>query len=1282
MIIIYFFLSTCIVGVLISPLVAGTCVGGYSQSIVGTSVQCTPCTPGTWAQAGSTSCNICPANTYSLQLATSCTNCTVHSTSFSGQSTCVCDPNFVTWGISSTLICSNYPTGQPSRQPTGQPSRQPSIRPTGQPSGIPTTLPIVRPTSQPSGQPTIKPSNTPTTQPSSMPSRQPSMQPTTQPSCQPSCQPTDRPSMNPTGQPSSAPTVQPTIRPTILPSLQPTSHPTGQPTGVPTRVKPPTSGPTNQPSSSPTAQPFGQPSSRPTAQPSSSPTKGPTSQPTALPSCQPSALPTMRPTSQPSAIPSRQPSSNPTTQPSSLPTEQPTSVPTANPSSQPTNQPSMQPTSQPSSHPTTTPTSSVHIINSTALDTSIYVAYCIGGFLFLCCCGCGICFCKTYAHKKRRQKIYNEEIVITDDEDMANIEIGGMTSSKPTPMLHSVNADGVEENIVDSTIMTLQTVQFSVNVSEITDTEKKMLNHCLILIKPHCDSAGVKYLVDATIAEAGGRIVKSAIHSGSQVRHRHLVDKHFARASKLAKEFVPENITISKKEEDDFQAVFGESWASAIERQSIYSAKAALEVLSVDAEGLRIRCNENGQHRIGKGLCVSVFKIQVTVWEPAPEQVAPEPVPEPVPEPEPEPPPPVDMFAVKKPRKTQAEIRQENADKMANIAAMAEKLKYAALEEDDYDPFSMDYLTSIEIAAKPALPPPKLEPEPVPVPDVLNEDVVEITLEPEPAPEPVLIEVIKEKVIYVLNGYYLSMTDLFYQYNARIHAWVVEWDGIKLSWDDFMTNVIGDRDPSQAKPTSIRGNLYLNWKKWGLTCQPTLERNVIHASASAFEALAERLVWLDGNTYESDAFGLILNTAFHSDRHIIYNWLTNPIVGTRFAFEYFNRCDTNQVLNKAKQVMKLALPRPVSPNSRPRTPLLKSTGNPYKLPSIVEKTSAIKSLIALPESTLLYLKPHASNNTALSRLQSLLACKSVKITRRIVLTGQELKERKILEKQYPKLLQYATGSKLGLIKLTDLERIRFEGTYFTSWKDAIRARRLYNAYASRLVLGYDNQELAMKWNESQILTLSKGFNVTQIQPDLETLNAQSKQKSNTKKGMSLKDVVSDDEQEEVPTVLVLNGFVPQLVDEYESPQFSLTVLVVEWDGMDLSWEQFNQEVVGDKDPSKAMVGSIRGDLFENWEELWGLPAQPTVVDNGLHSSSSAFAALAERMIYFEGTLLYTDMLGSKLLRSRFRTGDITYWLSDPVLATGHTLFDSLRGKGTEDCIEFLASLNETSYRLL
>ena len=141
-------------------------------------------------------------------------------------------------------------------------------------------------------------------------------------------------------------------------------------------------------------------------------------------------------------------------------------------------------------------------------------------------------------------------------------------------------------------------------------------------------------------------------------------------------------------------------------------------------------------------------------------------------------------------------------------------------------------------------------------------------------------------------------------------------------------------------------------------------------------------------------------------------------------------------------------------------------------------------------------------------------------------------------------------------------------------------------------------------------------------------------------------------------------------------------IVVEWDGGHITWETFNHVVIGDKNPSIALPSSIRGNMFANWDTYWNMMEPPSIHDNGIHSSSSAFAALSERMRYYDGTLLYTDVLGARLLRCRFRTGDINYWLQDPILANGVTLFDTLAGKGTEECIEILSTLDENSYKKL
>ena len=66
--------------------------------------------------------------------------------------------------------------------------------------------------------------------------------------------------------------------------------------------------------------------------------------------------------------------------------------------------------------------------------------------------------------------------------------------------------------------------------------------------------------------------------------------------------------------------------------------------------------------------------------------------------------------------------------------------------------------------------------------------------------------------------------------------------------------VLGPTDPAKAPATSLRGMLFADWEKLGLEAAPNTTDNGVHASASPFEALAERLNWMKASL-KDDAFG-------------------------------------------------------------------------------------------------------------------------------------------------------------------------------------------------------------------------------------------------------------------------------------------------------------------------------------------------------------------------------------------------------------------------------------------
>jgi nucleoside diphosphate kinase len=133
-----------------------------------------------------------------------------------------------------------------------------------------------------------------------------------------------------------------------------------------------------------------------------------------------------------------------------------------------------------------------------------------------------------------------------------------------------------------------------------------------------------------------------------------------------------------------------------------------------------------------------------------------------------------------------------------------------------------------------------------------------------------------EGPFYVFNGFFMSMRDKFVSPGVSIYYYVVEWESASCSWEDFRGKVLGPTDPSEAPKDSLRGAILNTWKDLGLKAEPNTGDNGVHASASPFEALAERINWL-GYRAERDAFGKLLLKAGIT-RKQIKEWCEDPQV--------------------------------------------------------------------------------------------------------------------------------------------------------------------------------------------------------------------------------------------------------------------------------------------------------------------------------------------------------------------------------------------------------------------
>merc|ERR1719428_2505435 len=132
--------------------------------------------------------------------------------------------------------------------------------------------------------------------------------------------------------------------------------------------------------------------------------------------------------------------------------------------------------------------------------------------------------------------------------------------------------------------------------------------------------------------------------------------------------------------------------------------------------------------------------------------------------------------------------------------------------------------------------------------------------------------------IYVFNAFFMSMRSNFTAPGRSIHYYTVEWDESTLSWEDFRGKVLGPTDPKEAPKDSLRGKILSDWKALGLKSEPNVGDNGVHASASPFEGMAERMNWLGARCAE-DGFGQAMLGAGISE-DTISAWSVDPQVKT------------------------------------------------------------------------------------------------------------------------------------------------------------------------------------------------------------------------------------------------------------------------------------------------------------------------------------------------------------------------------------------------------------------
>lgn len=548
-----------------------------------------------------------------------------------------------------------------------------------------------------------------------------------------------------------------------------------------------------------------------------------------------------------------------------------------------------------------------------------------------------------------------------------------------------------------------------------------------------------------------------------------------------------------------------------------------------------------------------------------------------------------------------------------------------------------------------------------------------------------------KQAIYCINGFYSSMRASYHATDTNLQYFIVEWDSRDLSWADFNSTIVGDINPAIADSESIRGHLHREWSKMGLRSQPTRRDNCLHASVSALEGVRERLLWLKGSLLYTDLLGTRL-LASRIPSATVMEWVTkNPTV---FPFD-MNILDVmhgkgaSEVISTAIKIrhedQRIAAkatarevltaeregrPPPASASKKLPLHLAPRPTQGIKVNEGVMGTIAKKSMktkrVSTTESAFLFTKPHANAPKVISLLKEVLEVFGVRILSQGKVVSSFIQANGMFDRQYRELVDYSDPPppvtekdkdeeptprtfELYDITLSEMEKETFKASFEgKTWDLLLRQKKLMTAAQVLEVCPLlDDESMYQLHSDSQVcVKIRKGLYVTRF----DELPKKSRRKA---------------------PLYVVNAFFASMRNKYLDEKAVVNYMVLEWDSSHLSWNDFSGEVIGNIDPTKAQPGSIRHTISLDWEKL-GLTQAPSLRDNGVHASSSAFEALRERLIWVKGSLLFTDLFGSRLLAARIPSGKVKIALEEKTEAGGQGKIRSkVRGKDSNECIEIL-----------
>merc|ERR1719189_38615 len=262
------------------------------------------------------------------------------------------------------------------------------------------------------------------------------------------------------------------------------------------------------------------------------------------------------------------------------------------------------------------------------------------------------------------------------------------------------------------------------------------------------------------------------------------------------------------------------------------------------------------------------------------------------------------------------------------------------------------------------------------------------------------------------------------------------------------------------------------------------------------------------------------------------------------------------------------------------------------------------------------------------------------------IAAETIDKQQLIDTHYGAIAAKAVKQKPSTLTVQPKAQAQFEKTFGMSWGDALSKGLVYNATDGAAKLGLTFDQLGQKWG-----TLKKDVNLLKFG------------------GGFYCGKVGD--------IFVINGFYMDMRKAFTTPGTSIYYFETEWPSQSLPWADFRGKVLGGTDPKTAEAGSLRNNIYKNWQSLQ-LKSVPNTGDNGVHASASPFEALAERCNWL-GAPLAGDAFGRAMLASGVPLKMVKAWTDDPPVSfegKKQSIFDLLEDLDGRDCLEKSARISK------